>query len=123
MLVRMDDLGSPISFAVLEPGTPVLSQDGERIGKVKHVLADEATDIFEGVVISTRPGPRGHRYVDAEQIDAIHERAVLLKLDGRECDHLPEPSENPPVVRIDGSALDESLRDRLRRASRLISGG
>jgi hypothetical protein len=47
----MDDLGAPISYAVLQADTPVFSSDGARIGTVKHVLAAEAEDIFDGIVI------------------------------------------------------------------------
>ncbi len=33
------DRGAPISYMVLEEGTPVFSRDGERIGEVRRVLA------------------------------------------------------------------------------------
>ena len=34
------DYGNPTSYLALEPGTDVISSDGERVGKVEHVLAD-----------------------------------------------------------------------------------
>jgi len=65
------DLGDPISYGVLVSGTKVFSSDRAEIGTVVHVLADEAEDIFDGIVIDERTGPGGHRFADADQIDAI----------------------------------------------------
>lgn len=38
----------PASYLTLEAGTEVVSADGRRIGTVRHVLADEENDIFDG---------------------------------------------------------------------------
>ena len=43
---------------------------GRRSGTVQHVLADAASDIFDGLVIDLRTGPGGHRFVDAPQVGA-----------------------------------------------------
>jgi uncharacterized protein YrrD len=40
--------GEPASYLTVEPGTDVLSSDGERVGVVEHVLYDEDTDISTG---------------------------------------------------------------------------
>lgn len=119
------DLGPPISYLVLEKGTPVLSRDGEEVGKVTHVLAAEEEDLFEGIVVSTHVGPGGHRFVDAEDVDSMHEAGVVLRLDGRQCEQLPEPSANPAAMRDDpaqGSTASDRMQERLRRAWDLISG-
>ena len=50
--------GRPISYEVLAPGTPVFDSGGTLIGQVEKVLADEAEDIFDGIVISTKDGTR-----------------------------------------------------------------
>jgi hypothetical protein len=104
----VDDLGPPIAFLVLEEGTPVYDAGGERIGVVEHVLID--LDIFEGVIIHTRPLPGGHLFADADQIAELHERGVVLSV-GR--DELHEPSEKR---RDEGQAVESPLERRLRRA-------
>ena len=52
-----DDLGRPVSYLALAEGTAVLGSDGEEVGHVAHVLADEEQDIFDGIVIAHAPGP------------------------------------------------------------------
>jgi hypothetical protein len=117
------DLGRPISYQVLEAGTAVLSSDGVEIGRVAHVLAVEDEDVFDGVVIVERPGPEGHRFADADDIEEIYERGVVLKLDRDGCANLPRPSENPAVMRDDPTApASGGLAGKLRRAWDLVSG-
>ena len=53
------DLGPPISYLVLEIGTPVLTSDGEKLGKVTHVIADAQEELFDGVVIEEHLGHSG----------------------------------------------------------------
>jgi hypothetical protein len=88
--------GDPISYMALAPGTPVRSADGAEVGRVKSVLADAAEDIFDGVVITT---PRGDRFVDAPQVDAIFEHALVLAIDAGQAGRLPPPTPNPGVLR------------------------
>ena len=45
-----DDRGAPIAYTVLAEGTPVHASDGSEVGTVKRVLADEGTDIFDGII-------------------------------------------------------------------------
>ena len=75
---------------VLEPGADCVSSDGQRVGKVEKVLADDATDIFDGLVIDTQPGPGGLRFVDAPEVDEIYERAVVLSISAEEVQALPK---------------------------------
>lgn len=117
------ELGSPISYEVLEQGTPVYSSDGEQIGKVAHVLAVEDEDVFDGVVISEHMGSGGHRFADADDIASIHERGMVLKLDRAAAEHLPEPTANPAVMRDDpGEGTQGGLSRKLHRAWNTISG-
>jgi uncharacterized protein YrrD len=117
------DLGPPISYMVLAKGAGVFSSDGSRVGTVAHVLADEAQDVFDGIVIQETIGPGGHRFVDAGQVAAIHEGGVLLGLDAGQAAQLPEPSANPAVMREDPAApASSALGDKLRRAWDYISG-
>jgi uncharacterized protein YrrD len=119
----MDELGAPGSYLTLEPGVPVLSRDGEQLGKVEHVLADADTDIFDGIVLDTSILPGGHRFADATQVGEIHERGVVLDLDAAEAERLPEPGANPAVMEADpGDAEGSELTRKLRSAWDRING-
>jgi uncharacterized protein YrrD len=116
-----DDLGAPVSYLALDEGAAVLAADGEELGHVAHVLADEENDIFDGIVISHGLGR--HTFADAEQVGEIHERGVVLTLTAAEAETLPEPSENPAVMEDDPSEAGGSpIADKLRRAWDLLSG-
>ncbi len=112
----------PISYEVLEAGTPVYSSDGELVGHVEHVLSAPEEDVFDGIVIDEREWPGGHRFVDADDVGAIHERAVTLELDAVACRALPVPSANPAVMTDDPAEGAPGLSDKLRRAWDRISG-
>jgi hypothetical protein len=117
------DHGEPGSYLTLSPGTDVVSSDGETVGKVEHVLADEGTEIFDGLVIDVRLGPGGLRFVDAPQVDEIFERAVVLTVPAAEIDQLHEPTASPGVIESHGEEdSDSPLQGKLRRAWDLISG-
>jgi hypothetical protein len=117
------DLGNPASYLVVADGTPVLSSDGREIGTVEHVLADADADVFDGVIVDVRGGPGGHRFADAEQVDAIYERGVVLRLTEAEAERLPEPSENPATMGADPDDVTSGgLDDKLRRAWDYLSG-
>ncbi len=117
------ELGRPIAYAALPAGTPVYSSDGERIGKVTHVLAAEDEDVFDGLVIGEHLFGEEHRFADADEITAIFEHGVVLKLDRQACAQLPTPSANPAVMRDDPAESRADIRrERLRRAWDLISG-
>jgi hypothetical protein len=117
------DHGEPISYLALQSGTDVLSSDGERIGAVEHVLGDEETDIFDGIVIDTRLGPGGHRFVDAPEVAEIYERALVLTLSAADAERLPEPQPNPAVMEHHGIEDTENpLQHKLHRAWEIISG-
>ena len=117
------DLGAPASYLTLEPGLPVYSSDGERLGKVEHVLAEPEKDIFDGIVFDASPLPGGHRFVDAPEVDRVHERGVVLALDAAAAAALPEPGPNPAAMSASpDDAAESELERKLRRAWDLISG-
>ena len=117
------DLGPPASYLVIGDGMPVFSSDGEELGKVEHVLADPDEDIFDGLVIDTKLGPGGHRFVDAPQVSSIHERGVVVDLPASDVDTLPEPTANPATVEAGPEdTVPDDLGDKLRRAWDRISG-
>jgi hypothetical protein len=120
----MDDAGAPISYMVLAERTPVFSSDGERLGEVKRVLADAEADIFDGLIVDTSDGDR---FVDAANVDALYERAVVLKLSSEDARHMPEPTPSPATMEatpddIAGDTTGDTIAHRLRQAWDRISG-
>ena len=109
-----DDLGAPVSYLALEEGTAVLAADGDEVGQVAVVLADEENDIFDGIVISHGLGR--HTFADAEQVGEIHERGVVLTLTAAEAEALPVMEDDPSER--EGSPVAH----KLRRAWDLLSG-
>ncbi len=122
----MPDLGQPSSYLSLGKGAECFSCDGEKVGAVEHVLAVPEDDIFDGIVLDTSVLPGGHRFVDADQVEEIFDRGVLLKIDRAAAGALPEPSANPAAMEIsadDVAASDEGkLKRKLHRAWEMISG-
>lgn len=117
------NLGEPISYQLLGRGIPVYSADGERIGKVAHVLAAEDEDVFDGIVIGEHQFGEDHRFADADDVDKIYEQGVVLKLERAACEQLPKPSANPAVMRDDPAESRADLRrDKLLWAWNRISG-
>jgi hypothetical protein len=112
-----------VSYLAFEPGADVVSSDGAVVGKVEHVLAVPDDDIFDGLVIDTRTGPGGLRFVDAEQVDELYERAAVLEIPAAQIDALPKPSPAPGALESHGVEDTESpLQRKLHRAWDLISG-
>lgn len=119
----MEDLGAPSSYLTLERGTAVYASDGEKLGKVEHVLADPEVDVFDGLVLDTSLLPGGRRFVDASQVDEVYERGVVLALDEAAAESLPEPSANPATMEAGpGDTVPDDLGDKLRRAWDAITG-
>jgi uncharacterized protein YrrD len=122
----MPDLGDPSSYLALAKGAECYSCDGEPVGKVEHVLAVPEEDIFEGIVLDTSVLPGGHRFVDAEQVEEIFDRGVLLKIDRKVAEDLPEPKANPAAMQVtdaDVAGSDEGkLKRKLHRAWEMMSG-
>ncbi|MBL7260450.1 PRC-barrel domain-containing protein [Paractinoplanes lichenicola] len=100
-----EDLGAPVAYLVLKDGTPVFDESGARAGEVEHVLADDQTDLFHGLIVETR---EGHRFAPADKISGLFEHGVILTVPAAD---LPEPSEDPSA-----RVADEGLQDTLKRA-------
>jgi hypothetical protein len=116
--------GEPTSYLVLAEGTDVLASDGGRIGTVKRVLAVPDDDIFDGLILDT---DGGDRFVDADNVGELYERAAFLKLDSDQARHLPEPTASPAVLEptpddVAGDTPGDQLRYRIRQVWDRISG-
>jgi len=117
------DLGAPGSYMTLAEGVPVYSSDGQELGHVEHVLAEPDKDMFDGIVFRASPARGGHRFVDAPEVDSIHERGVVLTLDAVSADRLHEPSPNPATMSASPDDTTEGeLERKLRQAWDRISG-
>jgi sporulation protein YlmC with PRC-barrel domain len=117
------DFGEPTSYLAVEEGCDVVSSDGEKVGTVQHVLADEEEDVFDGIVIDTQLGPGGLHFVDAPQVSECFEHAIQLSIPASQVTKLPKPTANPAVMEHHGVEDSESsLQAKLRRAWDLISG-
>ena len=99
-----EDLGSPVAYLVLKNGTPVFDLSGDRIGEVEHVLDDEQTDVFHGLLVET---PQGHRFAASGQVDGLFEHGVILNVP---LATLVEPSADPAAHSAEDSGLGESLK-------------
>ena len=107
----------------LRKGTPVFASDGAQVGVVERVLSHPEADLFDGIVIDTRRGPGGHRFVDAPEVAAIAELGVTLRIDAAEAARLPEPGANPAELSAGpGDAPPGAFTQRLRRAWDRLSG-
>lgn len=116
----MDDLGAPIAHLAVAEGAPVYDRDGEEVGAVEHVLTDEGTGIFDGLIVDTSALPGGHRFADADQIAELRERGVILAV---AADALHEPHGGAAVMEVQPEDTTESdLEAKLRRAWDWISG-
>ena len=66
------------------------------MGTVDHVIAVPAQDIFHGIVLRVE---RGLRFVAADDVAALHERGVDLRISAAAAAELPEPHGAAPAWR------------------------
>jgi hypothetical protein len=116
----MDDLGSPVSHLALREGVPVRDRDGRDVGVVDRVMTDEATGIFEGLIIHTRPviGAR-HLFAAHDQIAELREHGVRLSVGRAE---LYELDEHAGRRRRDDGAPEPTIEALLRKAWDWLTG-
>lgn len=114
-----EDLGRPIAYLALDEGTAVYDVAGEKIGVVDGTVGDMQADIFDGVIVHTRPLPGDDLFADLDQIEGLYEHGVRLKVTRDEL-HMP-PSEE--ARRRREQQRDESpLEARMRRAWDWLAG-
>src|SRR4051794_509222 len=83
-----------VSWRLLPVGADVVSSDGARVGAVQEILADDPSQIFEGIVIDTRLGPGGLRTVDPSQVAGIYMDRVVLTVAHARIHDLPRPTKH-----------------------------
>ncbi len=118
----MADLGQPSSYLAVRKDVPVYSSDGKEIGRVEKVLSAPNIDMFDGIVVDTKTGPGGHRFVDAPEVDAIYENGVTLKIDAAAAADLPKPGPNPGAIRASAADFTGGKRGALGRMWDRLSG-
>jgi hypothetical protein len=116
----IEDLGNPVSHLALQEGVPVYDPSHERVGVVDHVMADDATGIFEGLIVHTLPLPGRHLYANYDQIAELRERGVLLSVDR---DALHEITDRPDRQPDAGEErVENPIEAALRRALDWVRG-
>ena len=107
----------PVSWLMIRPGWKVLASDETEVGEVDEVAGDDSMDIFSGLAIATSAFGKP-RYVPSEQVGAITEGYVRLKLTREQVDRLGEYLEPATSATIEadsrggaGSALGAKLRE------------
>jgi uncharacterized protein YrrD len=78
---------TPIAWVALKPGTIVTTSDGEEIGKVSDVIADEQKDIFSGITFKHGLFDREH-FIAADQIAHMSASRVELRLTSQQAENL-----------------------------------
>jgi hypothetical protein len=74
-----------IAWPAVQEGTPILSSDGQELGKVVEVVADRQKDIFSGVTL--RSGLLENRlFVPADAIDELTAGEVRLRITAAEAE-------------------------------------
>jgi sporulation protein YlmC with PRC-barrel domain len=91
------DDGHAVHYTALETGIPVISSDGQEVGRVTQVLDNYREHIFDGLVIETSSGEP--KFVDAPEVARTAERAVTLTITAAAVADLgPPPKEGPAVT-------------------------
>lgn len=108
----MVDVGDPIHYSAVRPGTPVYGADGVEVGHVEAVLDNYREHIFDGVVFVDSRGEL--RFVDAPEVQMTAEQGVILRIAAEEAQRLGPPEDGSPQFRAN---------PRAGRLARLFGGG
>ena len=88
-MAPIEDDGVAVHYTAIQRGTPVISSDGEQVGKVTEVRDNYREHILDGLVIDTGDGVR--RFVDAPEVTRTAERAVTLAITAAQVAELGPP--------------------------------
>lgn len=114
----MDDLGPPLAYTALSDGAQVYDKDGTPIGNVEHVLADERSNIFHGLVVHVSRVLDRPLFATPDQIAGLFEGGVTLAVSTAD---LHEPSEDAAAADAVDTSAGEQAREGLRRAWEWLS--
>lgn len=92
-------MADPVSWLLIEPGWNVVTANGKEVGDVREVVGDTGVDIFDGLVV-TKGLLRKPKYVPAEDVKAIYEGRIELKLSTDQFDELDDYAEPPASERF-----------------------
>ena len=95
-MAPIEDDGVAVHYTALQRGTPVISSDGQQVGKVVRVLDNYREHIFDGLVVETDDGVE--RFVDAPEVTRTAERAVTLNISAAQVAQLGPPEGGPGVT-------------------------
>jgi sporulation protein YlmC with PRC-barrel domain len=91
------DDGHAVHYTALDQGVPVITSDGQEVGKVAEVLDNYREHIFDGIVLETPGGEL--RFADAPEVARTAERGVTLSMTAEDAAALPPPDQAPPEYR------------------------
>jgi hypothetical protein len=94
-MAGIEDDGVAVHYTAIQPGTPVISSDGQEVGTVVRVLDNYREHIFDGLVIRGSDGVE--RFVDAPEVTRTAERAVTLNITAAQVAELGPPEESSRV--------------------------
>lgn len=83
----MNDEARPIAWSALAKGTAIVAADGEEIGKLTQVIADEQKDIFSGIAFRHGLLDREH-FIPADDIAEMTTERVELTLNSQQIQDL-----------------------------------
>jgi hypothetical protein len=81
------DKDAHIAWTAVGRGHPVHASDGEQVGKVARVVADEQKDIFSGITFRSHRFET-ERFAPADIIEGITGASVQLKIPSPEAESL-----------------------------------
>jgi hypothetical protein len=108
----MVDVGDPVHYSAVAPGTPVYGADGVEVGRVEAVLDNYREHIFDGIVFVDGSGEL--RFVDAPEVQQTAERGVVLRIAAGDAQRLGPPEKGHPSFRAN---------PRAGRLARMLGGG
>ena len=105
-----------VAWVMIARGWKVITSDGVEVGVIDERVGDENVDIFDGLAISTSVLGRKTTYVPSEQVGAIYEGEVHLKVTQDQVARLADFTEPPPSEQIEPENAPNPIVRALKRA-------
>ena len=106
---------SEISWKTVDAGATVVTADGRQVGKLREVVGDRESDIFDGLVVRAA-ALKGDRYIASERVLRIWPDRIEVDLGADEALNLPEYAEPAAATtwRPDAGGVGARLRNAFR---------